>query len=381
MGKKEQKTRGVFEKVPGSGVWWIHYTDAEGQRRREKAGRKSDAIKLYQQRKSDATAGVKIKKPLRERSKTFRELAALGLAFARKYKSNPDDDEQKIRTLLAEFGDQRADSLTQQKFTLFLDARETSEGTGPATFNRYRAQISMIYREAIRVGWVDHNPARLIKSRKEPGGRIRYLTPDEDTRLQRVIDDKFPKFKDEFVLAVHTGMRRSEQFSAEWPYIDSITNKINLPKTKNGDPRSIPLNADVVAALERLHERTGHQRRIFLTTDGKPFIKKALRHWFDEAIELAGIDDFSWHDLRHTFCSRLVMAGVALKTVQELMGHKTIQMTARYAHLAPGHLQAAVDLIATQNRHQTAARTVELKSSQPTATRTATSTILDEKET
>jgi integrase len=125
-----------------------------------------------------------------------------------------------------------------------------------------------------------------------------------------------------------------------------------FPKTKNGEPRSIPLNADLLAALDRLRQRNAHAKRIFLTADGKPFIKKALRSWFDDAVVEAGIENFHWHDLRHTFCSRLVMAGVPLKVVQELAGHKTIQMTARYSHLAPGHQRSAVDLIATANSHQ-----------------------------
>jgi site-specific recombinase XerD len=82
---------------------------------------------------------------------------------------------------------------------------------------------------------------------------------------------------------------------------------------------------------------------VFVTEDGRPFIRKAIRRWFEEAIFKAGIEDFSWHCLRHTFCSRLIMAGVPLKTAQELMGHKTIQMTARYAHLAPEYLRNAAD--------------------------------------
>jgi hypothetical protein len=85
---------------------------------------------------------------------------------------------------------------------------------------------------------------------------------------------------------------------------------------------------------------------VFVTEDGRPFIRKAIRRWFEEAIFKAGIEDFSWHCLRHTFCSRLIMAGVPLKTAQELMGHKTIQMTARYAHLAPEYPRNAVEMIA-----------------------------------
>jgi integrase len=140
-------------------------------------------------------------------------------------------------------------------------------------------------------------------------------------------------------------MRRSEQFTLGWDQSDLKARRIHLLKTKNGSDRAIPLNSIAVAALERQHEISGDGERVFVTEDGKPFIRKAIRRWFEEAVAKANIKDFSWHCLRHTFCSRFVMAGVPLKTVQELMGHKTIQMTARYAHLSPGHLQNAVELL------------------------------------
>jgi len=163
-------------------------------------------------------------------------------------------------------------------------------------------------------------------------------------------------------------MRRSEQFSLEWSQTDLKARRIHLLKTKNGSDRVIPLNSVAVAALERQREVSRDSARVFVTDDGKPFIRKPIRRWFEEAVAKAEIKDFSWHCLRHTFCSRLVMAGVPLKTVQELMGHKTIQMTARYAHLSPGHLQNAVELLSGGNGHQTATR----ERKKPTATRTAT---------
>ena len=112
--------RGVWEKVSGSGIWWIHYADAEGKRRREKVGRKADAIKLYQQRKADASAGRKLVKPLRSRERTFQEFADNAIDYAKKHKANPADDEQKIGLLAAEFGTRAASSLTQQELEAFL---------------------------------------------------------------------------------------------------------------------------------------------------------------------------------------------------------------------------------------------------------------------
>jgi site-specific recombinase XerD len=369
--REPKKVRGVWEKEAGSGIWWIHYTDADGRRRREKVGRKSDAIELYRKRKADAAAGRKLERPLRNRERLFNELAENARTYARKHKSNPADDEQKINILITEFGNRPADRITQQELTAFLESRDM----GPASFNRYRACLSMIYREALRNGWTERNPARLMKAKNEPNGRIRYLTDAEETRLRRVIDTEYPHFLNEFEIAMHTGMRRSEQFTLEWSQVITEERRIQLFRTKNGSDRSIPLNSIAVAAIERQREVTGDRNatvqkgnRVFLTSEGKPFIKKALRHWLNEALIKAKIHDFSWHCLRHTFCSRLIMAGVPLKVAQELMGHKTIAMTARYAHLSLGHLQDAIEMIAANS-----GRTAINPHGKPTATKTATS--------
>lgn len=360
--KKEVKVRGVWEKVRGSDVWWIHYTDAEGHRRREKVGRKSDAIDLLQQRRADATAGRKIERPLRERERTFEELADNAIEYAKKHKAHPGDDEQKIGILTAEFGDRPAAKLTQQDLAAFLESRNTS----PATFNRYRATLSMIYREAIRNGWTDRNPARLIKAKKEDNGRIRYLLPEEEVRLHKVIAETCSdRFLNETEIAVNTGMRRGEQFSIRWSQVDLPGKKLRLLKTKNGSPRTIPLNSIALAAFKRQLKVSAHHTHVFLNDEGEPFANKARRHWFEDALKAAKIREFTWHDQRHTFCSRLAMAGVPLKTIQELAGHKTIQMTARYAHLSPDHLQDAVELITATEQPLTRLR-------KPTATRTAT---------
>jgi site-specific recombinase XerD len=317
--------------------------DAEGKRHREKVGRKGDAIRLYHQRKADALAGRKLEKPLRQRERTFREFADHAIEYAKKHKANPADDEQKIGVLVWEFGDRPAASLTQQELATFLESRQTS----PATFNRYRATLSMIYREAIRNGWAEKNPARLIRAKKEGSGRIRFLSDEEEKELRKVIAAEYSERNlNEFEVALHTGMRRSEQFTLDWLQTDLRAQRIHLLRTKNGADRTIPLNSVALQALKRQHAISGESDRVFITEGGKPFIRKAIRRWFDEALAKAKIRDFTWHCLRHTFCSRLVMAGVPLKTVQELMGHKTIQMTAGYAHLAPEYLRNAVEMIA-----------------------------------
>jgi integrase len=127
-------------------------------------------------------------------------------------------------------------------------------------------------------------------------------------------------------------MRLGEQFSLTWPDVDLERGFIQLLMTKSGRPRTIPLNADASAALRELHRR----RRSDRVCGGHP------RSWFTRCLAAASVSAFRWHDLRHTFASRLVMAGVDLATVQELMGHQTVSMTLRYAHLSDDHKAAAV---------------------------------------
>jgi site-specific recombinase XerD len=115
---------------------------------------------------------------------------------------------------------------------------------------------------------------------------------------------------------------------------------VNL-KSKHGEKRHVPINSAARNALETLWQRRTAPGYVCRGTEG--LRGRDWRRWFEEALEVAELENFRWHDLRHTFAGRLVMAGLDLRTVQELMGHKTISMTVRYSHPAPTHLQKAVE--------------------------------------
>ena len=124
---------------------------------------------------------------------------------------------------------------------------------------------------------------------------------------------------------------------------------LTIARSKHGGERHVPLNDVAVAALLTAHSFNNRQSAVFLNCYGERL--QTPRKWFESCVKEAGLKDFTWHCLRHTFASRLVMAGVDLRTVQELMGHKTIQMTVRYAHLAPKHQLAAVQRLCPPTRH------------------------------
>ena len=129
----------------------------------------------------------------------------------------------------------------------------------------------------------------------------------------------------------------SEQYSLRWPQIDFERRQLYLLRTKNGDSRDVPLNGTALKALTQL--RSESQGDCVFPNAESP------RGWFLAAVERAALRDYTWHCNRHTFASRLVMAGVDLHTVGELLGHRTAQMTKRYAHLSVNHKQAAVERI------------------------------------
>lgn len=350
MGYK--KIRGVFEKVPGSGIWWTQYFDAQGRRRREKAGLKSTAGILYRKRKTEALQGKKLPETLRARQIKFSELAKDAEAYCKANNQGEQFDIYRIGRLVKQFGNRPAEIPIEDLRQWFGE-----QDWKDATCNRYKTMLSLIYRIGMENGKVQSNPARLLKRKREDNGRVRFLNqfqpgktdseylkncPDEESRLRAVISRKYATHLPEFEIALNTGMRPSEQYCLTRSRLDLLRRQITIPKSKNGKTRHIPLNSAALAAFKVLRARSlDDAGAVFVNMHGEPL--KGYKHWFEAAVSEAGLKDFTWYCLRHTFASRLVMAGVDLRTVAELMGHKTIQMTMRYAHLAPAHQLAAVE--------------------------------------
>jgi site-specific recombinase XerD len=332
------KHRGVFEKFAGSGVWWICYFDADGRKRREKVGRKSDAIDLYRKRKSEALQGRKLPEKLRAKKVSFADLAKDALEYSEAHKLSYADDKVRMAKLTEWLGQRSAESVSPRDIEHWLVSK--AEELKPATLNRYRALLSLTYRLGMQNGKVQSNPARLVRQRREDNGRIRFLSPKDEQALRAVIQRDFRLHEPELDFALNTGLRRSEQYKLTWDCVSFERRLLTVPRTKNGETRHIPLNDAAIAALRVAEIDKNGSPYVFRNRSGDRL--SSPRFWFDRAVKDAKLEDFTWHCLRHTFASRLVMKGVDLRTVQELMGHKTIQMTVRYAHLAPQHQLAAV---------------------------------------
>ena len=329
---------GLYEKVKGSGVWYISYFDAGGKRHRERIGRKNAAQTELDNRRR-AIADGKYLPPRAGSRVRFRHLAQLALN-RKKLRLAPrsyETDVQRLGQLLPLIGNVPVDLCTSERIE---DALAAIRGrVSASTTNRYRALISSIFKFGIQSGRVKVNPCSGVTGVKpfpENASRVRWLTEKEEAKLRHAFVSH--AHEAEFDLALYTGMRRGEQFGLTWANVDFVNEQLHV-RGKTG-PRVVMLNPDAVAALRRLEETTGGQT--YVSPDMHEGVERDFRRWFQDACKKARVANFRWHDIRHTFASRLVMAGADLVSVQGLMGHKNIRMTMRYAHLAPSHLRDAV---------------------------------------
>jgi integrase len=200
------------------------------------------------------------------------------------------------------------------------------------------------------------NPVCKVKFFHANNERVRYLTDDEWERLQAAAtahQTHSPDLADKMVLARHTGLRRANLFRMQWGWVDWLNRVVRVPRTKNNQPHAVPLNNTAYATLKRQYASRDLELNspyVFVHPrgsrhQGKPVLD--VKNAFHAVRADADITNFTWHDFRHDYASRLVMAGVSLRAVAELLGHKGLRMVMRYAHLAPGYLSDEVKKLDT----------------------------------
>jgi integrase len=158
----------------------------------------------------------------------------------------------------------------------------------------------MVYREGIKNGKVTANPARQVERRKENNARDRFLMEKEEVALRDVIARSHPERLPELDIALHTGMRRSEQYGCEWSWIDLHRHVLTIPRSKHGEKRGVYLNDAALAAFRMLWQFSKGNGKVFEHLYNSATTKGA-REWFQYALKEAEIKNFRWHDLRHTF--------------------------------------------------------------------------------
>lgn len=217
-----------------------------------------------------------------------------------------------------------------------------------ATRNRYLASLSAALAFAVReLEWIEENPVRRLRREKEPRGRVRFLDEEERQRLLEACrESSDSRLLAITLLAIYTGMRQSEIMRLRWTDIDLSRGRATVHESKNGERRTIPVAG---SALETLR-RHGAVRRIDsdLVFTNKSGVAAWNRRAWDAAVARAGLSDFRFHDCRHTAASYLLMSGASLPEVAKILGHKTMRMVMRYAHLTEDHTARVVERMTRQ---------------------------------
>jgi len=330
-----RRTKGLYKRG-NSKFYWMCYQDNSGEVQRKSTGKttqKEAEYVLVCRRKEIEEGGL----PNVNKGKCkFAELAKEYDTWAKQQRGYRTK-KFIMRQLVEEFGNLNVMDLN----TMIVERYQTKHLSTrkPATTNRMMACLKHMLTKAVDWDMASEETlkqVRKVKFLKENNKRLRFLDVDECKRLISCC----PKhLKPIVITALNTGMRRGEILSLKWEQVDLKHGYISLRDTKSGEGRDIPINN----TLERLFKEMPHSIEsiyVFTGKDGDPY--KGVKRSYNTALRNAEIYGATFHTLRHTFASQLVMASVDLASVQELLGHKSLNMTLRYAHLAPEHKTKAV---------------------------------------
>lgn len=382
MPKKPKAVTGVYEKVLGSGVWYVRMR-VGGKLVRKAIGTRQQAIEYAEKARTIKRTGTGVvPATARRAAQTFEEIeksktgATVGQLIDdylhwqdRLHESNPDrlrDQDgmkQRMKVVRAALGERVAVSLKVPDIKGWLE----SMGHKPATLNRYKSTLSAVYTYAKETTLkVEVNPVRDVKHYEVPESIPRFMSDAEEDRLRKVVlkwIERTPETHrltrlllrqhlNEITLAAGTGMRKGNQYSLCWDDVDFDARLIRLPHTKPGKPHHIPMIDDVHDALRdqqsileqmaQIERKTTGERRHAHAGD-RVFSIQNNRGWWEKARREAKVRNLNWHQgSRHTAGSRMAQAGVPLSHIQEALGHATLEMAKRYAHLEKSHVSTAM---------------------------------------
>jgi integrase len=347
MARKGRTDRGLLSKIDvrGKTVWYVRLWHQGKERRFGTFKSKTEARVFYEKAKQEQRIG-----------RFFPEQYQRG-----GYELVSEAIESYMRTITVKKPSTiRAEHYFRQWWMRFfegqrLNAISTSrldearqkllrDGLTPARVNRYMAWLRHLLNTAVRDGKITSNPASKLRMYKEPKGRMRFLSPDEEERLYKSLGQPYASWAR---LATLTGLRQDEQFSLRWSNVDLDRGIITLPTTKAGGVQYVYLNEEAKQILRHLDS---WQRSVWVFPSENPLTHMDARNFYARiwtvAVQKAGIEWATWHDLRHTFASRLAMDGHSDTTIAALLRHSTTVLVKRYAHLSPSHLKGALEGLA-----------------------------------
>jgi integrase len=328
--------------------WLVEIRYPDGSRFRKRMRREREALRLWAAEQAKIENGTWDERAARNITvaAAFQQYREYSKVQHRSHSSYVDpsltlwEEHLGPQTPLAKISSQQIEDFKLKR------AQKVSRGTTDKDLAVLKALFNWCIAHRLAVS----NPVRRVKLFHEDNSRLRYLTRKEYDRLidaARTIKTS-PYLEEKIVLAAHTGLRRGSLFNLRWEQVDLANRVMRIPRTKNGRPLSLPLNATALKTLKALDEaKTPESLYVFAHKSGPKAGEPVqdVKNGFHAALELAGIEDFTWHDLRHTFASWLMMRGASLRSLAELLGHQSMKMTMRYAHLSPAFLSAEVSLL------------------------------------
>ena len=341
--------KGIYKR---GNVFWIAYAGLDGKVVREssKSTKFRDAETLLIKRRQSIREG-QMPEIKRIANHTFSELVTDYLKWAERQRAYTKK-ESVINQLKDRFGQFQLRRFDTRLIEAYQGER-LQVGNKPATINRHIATLKHMFTKAVEWDMVEDDTLKRIRRAKlleENNRRLRYLSTEECQALINACTKQLKHLQPILIMALNTGMRKGEILNLKWDDVDLKHGFILLAHTKNGERREIPINGSLRATLEELHKGTTKRPRkvhvpyvFYDYKSEKPYGN--IHHSFTTACKRASIRDFRFHYLRHCFASHLVMSGIDLTTVKELLGHKNLAMTLRYAHLAPSHKVKAVDVL------------------------------------
>ncbi len=345
MGRARTKHRGVLFRPNAKGTthrngtkgeWWVSYVCSLGHRHREKIGPYDLANRTHSRRREQVRQGYcpRIEDAAKAKPRLFEDAAKEYETWSKAHKKSWQTDGHWLKRLKRVFAGKTLDEIPPavvERFKLELAQSRTK-----ATVNRHLALLRHLFNRAIRHGYQGRNPVSAVGLFREENTRSRWLTEDEERTLFEVIPEPYWSF---CRVALYTGCRKSELLSARWDFIDWNRGLLTLPTSKSGRPRFVELSSSVLRTLRMIPGR-GERLLMF------PGCRKVSHRFPEWAAQAKLPGKVTLHTLRHTFASRLVMAGVDLLTVKALGGWNRLEMVERYSHLAPAHKRAAVERLA-----------------------------------
>jgi integrase len=320
-------------------TWWIRFTHNKRRIRRSTGtSDKGAAQQLHDKLKADLWRTEKLReKPQR----TWKE-AVVRWVGESQHKKSLADDKAHLRWVDPYLKNLKLHEITRDLIDEIASSKEQT-GVKPATVNRMLEVIRAILRKAEREwNWLEKAP--LIRMRKEENHRIRWITKAEADRLLRELP---PHLADMAAFSLATGLRQSNVTKLEWREIDLEKRHawIHPDQAKAKKAIPVPLNSDAIVVLRN---RIGKHSQYVFTYADHPVLKCSTKAW-KKALKRAGIEQFRWHDLRHTWASWHVQNGTSLQELQQLGGWSSFEMVLRYAHLSGDHLRGAAERIVSKN--------------------------------